>query len=224
MTDLWTILIPLAITTAVMPIELTLTILLLRSSDGRVKAAAWVAGMGLVRLVQFAIFGVVLDRAMDDGTPGPDPIEGAFLLVVGMVLLVSVGRKLTNQPDEDAPPPRWMTTLSGVSADRAFLMGAGLVGLSPKHWAFTFAAIGAIGEAQLEPVAAWIVFAVWIVGAMAPHIAALLAVVISPRRAEPMLVRAGDALERSSRTLMIVLGLVFGVWFVWKALVAFGLL
>jgi len=38
--------------------------------------------MTVVRLLQFAVFGVVLDRATDDGTPGTSPVEGALLLVV----------------------------------------------------------------------------------------------------------------------------------------------
>jgi hypothetical protein len=223
MNELWTTLIPLAVATAVLPIQVAITVLMLRSPGGRGRAGAWVAGMTVVRLAQYAVFGFVLDRAMADADDGPSPVEGALLLVVAVLLLVSAARKLANQPDEDAPPPRWMTMVDGVFPGRAFLMGAGLVGLSPKLWAFTLGAIGAIGEADLSPVEGWLVFAIWVAAAEALHLLALLAAVIAPVRADAFLARAGTTLERYSRPLMVGIGVVFGVWFLLKALAAFGL-
>jgi hypothetical protein len=222
MTDLWTTLIPLAIATAVLPVQLAITVLLLRSDHGRAKAAAWIAGMTVVRVAQYAVFGVVLERAMDDAGPGPSPVEGALLLVVAVLLLVSPARKLARQPDEDAPPPRWMTAVEGLGRGRAFLMGAGLVGLSPKLWAFTLGAVGAIADADLDPTAGWLVFAAWVVAAQSLHLLALLAAVVAPVRADALLGAAADLLERHSRPVMIGIGLVFGGWFLVKALVAFG--
>jgi hypothetical protein len=223
MIDLWTTLIPLAAATAILPIQVAVTILMVRSSGGRARAGAWIAGMSIVRLLQYAVFGVLLDRAMDDGDATPSAVEGALLLLVAVFLLVSAGRKILDQPDEDAPPPRWMTIVGAVSPGRAFLMGAALVVLSPKLWAFTLGAIGAISHAQLAPVAGWLVFVVWVVAAEALHLAAWLAVVVAPEWADGVLVRAGAALERHSRRLMVAVGLVFGTWFLVKAFVAFGI-
>lgn len=222
MTDLWTTLVPLAVTTAVLPIQLAITILMLRSAGGPARAGAWIGGMTLVRLIQYGVFGVVLAQATDDGLGGTSAVEGALLLVVAVVLLVSAARKAANQPDEDAPPPRWMSIVDGVSSGRAFLMGAGLVAFSPKLWAFTLGAIGAIGDAQLGPGEGWIVFAVWVVMAQALHVIALLSATLFPARAAPALARAGLALERYSRPLVIAISLLFGVWFILKALSAFG--
>ena len=222
MIELWTTLIPLAVTTAVLPVQLTITILMLRSSGGRARAGAWIGGMTVVRLLQYAFFGVVLERAVDDGEPGTSHVEGALLLVVGVLLLVSAARKAANQPDEDAPPPRWMTMVDGVSPGRAFLMGAGLVAFSPKLWAFTLGAIGAIGDAQPSTVEGWIVFVVWVVMAQGLHLLALVSAVLVPQRAESLLARAGVALERNSRPLVIGVSVAFGAWFLLKALSAFG--
>jgi len=222
MTDLWTTLIPLALATAVLPIQIMITLLLLRSDGGRAKGIAWVAGLATVRLVQYALFGFVLEQAVADPAPGPSPVEGALLLVVAVLLYVSAARKLANQPDEDAPPPRWMTMLEVASPWRAFAMGAGIVGFSPKLWAFTLGAIGAIAEAELGPAGGWLVYLVWLVAALSVHLIAVLGVLLAPRRAEPVLVRAGDALEARGRPLMIGIGLVFGTWFLLKALVSFG--
>jgi hypothetical protein len=223
MIDLWTTLIPLAVATAILPIQVAVTILMVRSSGGRARAGAWITGMSIVRLLQYAVFGVVLERAMDDGDAPASAVEGTLLLIVAVLLLVSAGRKVLDQPDEDAPPPRWMSIVSTVSPRRSFLMGAALVALSPKLWAFTLGAIGAISDAQLAPLAGWLVFVVWVVAAEALHLAAWLAVVIAPERADAVLARAGAALERHGRGLMVAVGLVFGTWFLLKALVAFGI-
>lgn len=222
MTELWTTLLPLAVATAVLPVQLAITILLLRSAGGRARAGAWIAGMTVVRLVQYAVFGRILEQATADPVTGTSPVEGALLLIVAVLLLVSAARKVANQPDEDAPPPRWLTSVDGITTGRAFLMGAGLVALSPKLWAFTLGAIGAIGDAALDPAAGWAVFVVWVAAAESLHLLALLAAVIAPARAEVLLARAGDVLERRSRELMIGVGLVFGIWFLLKALAAFG--
>ena len=48
MTDLWTTLIPIAIATTLMPVELTFTLLMLRSPGGRSRAGAWIAGKTVV--------------------------------------------------------------------------------------------------------------------------------------------------------------------------------
>lgn len=178
--------------------------------------------MTLVRLLQYAVFGLILEPAMDGAVSGTSPVEGTLLLVVAVMLLVSAARKIARQPDEDAAPPRWMTMVDGISSGRAFLMGASLVALSPKLWAFTLGAIGAVLDAELDPAAGWAVFIIWVVAAEALHLLALLAAVVVPARADVLLARAGGALERHSREVMIGVGLVFGTWFLLKALAAFG--
>jgi hypothetical protein len=222
MTDLGTTLIPLAIATAVLPIQITVTLLLLRSDGSRASGFAWVLGLAAVRLVQYALFGFVLEQAVGDSTSGPSPVEGALLLVVAVLLYVSAARKLAHQPDEDAPPPRWMTMLDDASPRMAFAMAAGIVAFSPKLWAFTLGAIGAIGESDLGVAGGWLAYLVWLVAALSIHLIAVLAVVLAPGRAGPLLGRAGATLEARGRSLMIGVGLVFGTWFLVKALVSFG--
>jgi hypothetical protein len=224
MTELWGSLIPLAIASAILPVQITITFLLLRAPGGRATALAWVGGMTLVRLAQWLVFGVILERAVDDGEPGTSAVEGALLLVVAVVFLVSAARKLAKQPDEDAPPPRWMTAASGVPPGRGFLMGAGVVGLSAKLWAFTLAAIGAIADAGLGAAGGLAVFVVFTLIAEAIHLAAIGFAFVAPARTQVVLGSAIGALERHSRTLMVGLGLVFGAWFLVRSLTAFGIL
>ena len=224
MTDLWTILVPLAVGSALIPIEIALTVVVLRAPGGIPKALAWVGGMTAVRLAQLAIVGPVVDAAVDDGEPGTSVIEAAFLLLVGVLFLVIAARKATNQPDEDAPPPAWMTLMDGVSAGRAFLMGAAVIGLNPKLWAFTIAALGAIGDAELGVAASVGVFVVFVIAAQSVHLAAIGVSVVAPERSRAMLDGMNAWLERHSRVLLIGLSLVFGLWLVVRSLTAFGIL
>jgi threonine/homoserine/homoserine lactone efflux protein len=222
--ELWSILIPIAIATTLMPVELTFTLVMLRSPGGRDRAAAWIAGKTVTRLAQYALLAGILTTAVDDGEPGTSPVEGALLLVVAMLLLVAAARKAANQPDEDAPPPRWMTTVAAVQPGRAFLFGAGWVAISPKLWAFTLAAIGAIADADLGAAKGWLVYVVFILMASGIHLAALALAVAAPARADRTLGRVVDTLERHSRPVLILVSAAFGLWFLVKALRAFGIL
>ena len=224
MIDLWSTLIPIAIATTLMPVELTLTLVMLRSPGGRSRAGAWVAGKTVARLVQYALLGGILVTAVDDGEPGTSAVEGALLLVLAVLLLVAAARKALNQPDEDAPPPRWMTMVAGIQPARAFVLGAGFVAVSPKLWAFTLAAIGAIADAELGAAEGWLVYVVFIVLATGLHLAALILAAVDPARSDATLGRLVDALERYSRPIVISMSTAFGIWFLLKALRAFTIL
>ncbi|HEX5828438.1 MAG TPA: GAP family protein [Candidatus Limnocylindrales bacterium] len=223
--DLVTSLVPLAVASAILPVQITITILLLQAQGGRAKALAWVTGMTVVRLAQWVVFGVVIGTASAaQEEAGAGPIQATLLLVVAVLFLVSAVRKLLDQPDEDAPPPRWMAAVSGIGAGRAFLFGAAAVGLSPKLWAFTLGAIAAIADAGLGVAGGWGAFLAFVLAAESIHLALIAAAFASPARADALLGSVSATLERHNRTLMIGLGLVFGTWFLLKALAAFGLL
>ena len=224
MPELWTTLLPLAIGSAVIPIEIALTIGALRAPGGVRTALAWVGGMTVVRLAQLLLLGPVIEVAVDDGQPGTSVAEASILLVVGVLFLVIAARKATNQPDEDAPPPGWMALLDGASAGRAFLMGAAVIAVNPKLWAFTIAAIGAIGDAQLGGPASVGAFLVFVIVAQSVHLTAIAVTALAPDRAKVVLDSLNAWLERYSRTLLIGLSVVFGVWLLLLALESFGIL
>ena len=226
MIDLWTTLIPLIVGSAILPVQIAITILLLRSEGGRLTAVAWVSGMTAVRLAQGVVFGLLLGAAAAEAGDGegPGPIASTLLLVIGVVFLVTAARKLLDQPDEDAPPPRWMAMVESMTPARAFLLGAGMVAISAKLWAFTLGAIGAIADADLGQPAAIAAYLVFVVAAASIHLAAIGVTVVAPDRAGPLLGRASGLLQRYSRAMMVGLGLVFGSWFILRALGGFGVL
>jgi threonine/homoserine/homoserine lactone efflux protein len=223
MTDVWTILIPLAVGSALIPVEIALTVVVLRAPGGIPKALAWVGGMTAVRLAQLLVLGPIVDVAVDDGETGTSVAEGAILLLVGVLFLVIAARKAANQPDEDAPPPAWMTLMDDVSTPRAFGMGAAVIGLNPKLWAFTIAALGAIGDADLGGAASVAVFLVFVIAAQSVHLGAIGISILAPDRSREVLDGMNAWLERRSRALLIGLSAVFGAWLIARSLAAFGI-
>jgi threonine/homoserine/homoserine lactone efflux protein len=225
MTEPWPTLVPLMIGSAALPIQIAVTVLLLQSSSGRITAVAWVAGMTAIRLGQGIVFGLVLGAADETGgDAGAGLVESTLLLVVAILLLVMAGKVLLRQPDEDAPTPKWMALVEAATPGRAFLLGLAMTGLSAKLWAFTLGAIGAIVDAgNGQPASTW-TFLAFVVGAQSVHLAAVGAAFAMPDRAGAWLEHLSAALRRHNRTIMIALGLVFGVWFLAKALRGFGVL
>jgi hypothetical protein len=226
MNDLWTTLIPLVIASAVLPLQITVTILLAQGTVGHVAAAAWVAGMVMFRVGQGLVFGLVLGQgvAEAEGPARPGPIASTLLLVVGVFLLVSAVRSWLREPDDDAPPPRWMAVLGSATPGQAFAAGAVVVGASPKLWVFTLGAIGAIAEANLDKGAAAALYLAFTFTALSVHIAIVGLAYLSPVRAVAILGRMSDALSSNARPVKIALGLILGTWFLLKALAGLGLL
>lgn len=218
-------LLPLMIGSAVLPIQIAVTVLLLQSSAGRIAGAAWVAGMTLVRLGQGLVFGVILETAVaGEGPQRPGPIASTLLLVAAVVFVISAVKAWRKEPDHDAPPPAWMAKIDSVSPGQALLAGVGVVALSPKLWVFTMAAIAAIAEsdATVTGSAGW--FLLFVVAAESVHLGLVGLAYLAPDRAAALLPRVSGALARNGRVIKIVLGLGFGAWFFVKALGGFGVI
>jgi hypothetical protein len=225
MSELWSTLIPLIIGSALVPVHLIATILVLRSSADRLPAVAWVAGMTTVRLVQGAIFLILLDRAYADASDEDAlAITSALLLVIAVILLVNAVRKILDQPDEEAPSPQWMAMFNGTSPGRAFMLGAGLILVDPKAWVFTLGAIGAIEYADLAPASMVLTYLAFAVLAASSHAALVGMAVVAPERANALLATIARWLEANSRALLIVVSLAFGAYFLIKALGGLGVI
>jgi hypothetical protein len=223
MADLWGTLVPLIVGSVLPPIQLVVTILLLRSERGRITAVAWVAGMIVARLVIGALVSLFVSSDEVDAVSevgGAQPVLGTVLLIVALLFLTMAGRKLLAGDDPDAPPPAWITKTSTMTPGTAFLLGAALMTVGVKFLVFTVGAATATVEAQVSQTAA-VAFAVLASG---QHLLVLLAAIAAPERSAPALDRVATTLEERSRVVMIGLSLVFGVWFFVKALDAFAIL
>ena len=225
MSELWLTLLPLIVISTIDPIHLIAVVLILRGR-GPVPALGWVAGATLVRLLQALVFGVLLASAEQatEVAEAPRIVEATLLLALSVLLLVNAVRSILKQPDEDAPTPGWMTMLTGASAGRASVLGMVFTVANPKLWLFTLGAIGAILEADLTAPAAASTFLIFAVLAVSVLLVLIIGRAVAPVPANRVLGAIDAWLQGNLRGIKIVVGLVFGAWFLLNSLTKFGLL
>ena len=225
MGSLWAGLAPFIIASALMPIELVITLALL-GTPGRVRtASAALSGMVLVRLLQGLVFGMILHWGRRDDTQGGHGwVVSSVLLVVALLLLVTAVRELLGGDDSDDPPPKWMTALSSMTPGKAFLLGAAVIVISVKLWVFTFAAIGVIGDTGMPRSTNAVTYIAFVLLGVSTHLAIIAAAAFFPKRSAAFLDGSLRWLQDHNRVIMIALGLVFGGWFLYKGLHGFGII
>lgn len=183
------------------------------------KAIAFVAGTTIVRLLQGIVFGFILrNAAAVGGADGPSPVVSVLLSVLGILLLISAVKKLMNQDDPDAPPPKWLTAFDRATAFVLLGMGALATLIAPKLWVFTLSALGIVRGANLEPWDEFKIFLLYILAAEVLLILPLLLYAIAPRQSATMLNVASDWLMKYNKQITVVASLVFGILFLWKGL------
>jgi len=212
-------LLPLVIGAAAVPIPIIIVLLLLGSQGGLLKGAAFIGGAIAVRLAQGIVFGYIFssDPAATSET-GANLVVSTLLIVLGVLMLITAFRKWDKEDDPDAPPPKWMAALGGLSALKAFGMGAALVAIAAKQWVFTLSAIGVIGKAQLTPPASIGLFLFYVLAVQALGLIAVIAYAVAPRPAGRVIARACEWLERNDRRILIAFSLIFGLFFLFKGI------
>jgi hypothetical protein len=212
-------LLPLVIGAALLPASIILALFLLRGEGGVLKALAFAAGAMTVRLVQGVLFGYVFGAAADAyGESGSNLITSTLLVVVGLVMLISAVTKWRKEADPDAPPPKWMAVVGGLSALQAFGVGALLMALSIKQWVFTLSAIAVIEQGELSHAGNVLAYLLFVLAAQSLVLAPILVSAVAPTQAARMLDAMQGWLERNSRVIVITVLLIFGVWLLWKGI------
>ena len=98
------------------PAWIIMTLILLRSKAGVIKATAFAAGATTVRVLQYILFGYVFGEAVSKSSESAfDFVTSTLLLVAGVFLLITALKTWFKEYDPDAPPPKWMSALGGVS-------------------------------------------------------------------------------------------------------------
>ncbi len=91
-------------------------------------ATAFVGGATLMRLVQGVLFGYVLGSSGE----GDGRISSLLLLLMGILLWITAIKKWRKEDDPDGPPPKWMSSIDGMSPLRAFRSGCATGGCRPE--------------------------------------------------------------------------------------------
>ena len=94
MLDMWSSLVPLILGSALEPIEMGITIMLLGTRSRLRAAGAWVAGHVSTRLLQGLVFGTILHwgTRSADSTHPHHWIVSTVLLVVALLFLITAAR------------------------------------------------------------------------------------------------------------------------------------
>ena len=222
MSTVWSALLPLALASMLVPVQWTLTILIVRSSVWR--AVAFVLGNITVRLLQGLLFFAFIPEP-SDGEAEPRAAVALLLLAAGTLLLVKAFRSLMKDaPDEDAPPPRWIGSASTMSAGRAYLVGAGLLAIGAKFWVFTMSAVAVLDYADLPVGTTAAASGLFALLAVLPSLTIIAVTALAPSRSAALLDSASAWLARNTSRIVTGICLVVGVWFVVKALGDLGIL
>jgi hypothetical protein len=211
-------LLPLVVGAALLPAWIILALFLLRGEGGVRKALAFAAGAMTVRLVQGVLFGYVFGAAADAYGESGSNLITSTLLLVGLVMLISAVTKWRKEADPDAPPPKWMAVLGGLSALKAFGTGALLMALSIKQWVLTLSAIAVIEQAPLSHTGNVLAYLFFVLAAQSLVLAPILVSAVAPTQAARMLDAMQGWLERNSRVIVITVLLIFGGWLLWKGI------
>ena len=114
--------------------------------------------------------------------------------------------------------------IDSITPPRALALGAGVVLIGAKFWVFTLAAINAIGAADLGQGVAVLAFLVFVLLAESVLLVMIGVAYLLPARSGALLDSVIHFLTRHNRVIVIVIGAVFGTWFLVKALNGLGVL
>jgi hypothetical protein len=199
----------LAVGGAIAPPLLLLTILFLSSLRPLPNAIALVIGY-LAAGVALGMVGLTLFGGAEGAV---STVTSVLSATVGGLLIVLGLRSLLNTPDPDAPPPRWMESVSFMTPAKAFGIGMVLFPIQIKNLAIFIACINLIATARFSPQGS-IVALVLVLLIFAMPVLVLIALYTAvPQRASNMLVSLRVWMEKNNRTITVVLCFVFGVFF-----------
>lgn len=210
-------LLPLVLASMALPVWIIITLLLLRGQGGVAKAAGFAAGAILARSLVIFVFHFVFGSAADQENAESSGLIGSTLLtMVGILLLIAAYKKWRKEEDPDAPPPKWMATLGGLTPSKAFGMGALLMLVAVKQWVFTLSAIAIVEEAQQGTVETVLAFIFFVLGSMSLVLLPVILSAVVPKLAAGVLEKVMGVLERYNRPITIGVSLIFGAWFLFK--------
>lgn len=210
--ELLGVLLPLVIASALVPIQLTITLILLRSSF--TTASMWVAGMTVARLAQAALVlfaasaGAIEVRQAD----GPSELLSYLFLGVAAVFYLTAAKQTRRAAGERVETPAWLGKAQSPRPMTAFGWGVGYLTLSVKSASLNMAGVAAIAESGLveRTLLATLLF---IAICEAGHLALLATAALEPDRARTRLDAIDGWLARHDRVIVISMGAVFGTWF-----------
>jgi len=222
--DVWGMLLPLIIASALVPIQLTVTVLLLRSSLK--GAAAWVGGITAARLAEAAIVIAAESTGVlaSGGLASPPRWASVLTIAVAALFYATAIRQLVRPMDIEAATPKWLQRAGDISTPALFGMGMAYLALSVKSSVINVVGIAAIVATGAEGLRLALGVFVFVALAEAGHLAILSTALASPAKSAARLAALDAWLSRNSRVIVVAIGGVFGTWFMAVGLRGLGVL
>lgn len=213
-------LLPLAMVVALSPPPIIAVVVMLIGERGRVNAPVFLAGwiVGLVAIGLVVLSAASLGDASEAGEPAT--WVRVLKLALGLVLLALAVRGWRRRSDDggEAPTPKWMEALEGITATKAAGLGLALSALNPKNIVLTIAAGAAIAQTGIPAAEQAIAYAGFIaVASLGVATPVVLSAVLGARSREP-LDRISGWMTANNAAVMAVLLLVIGVMLIGDAI------
>ena len=205
---------PLAFGAALSPTLLTVIVLLLAGGKTRRPAVAFAAGTATLSVAAGAAVLLVFRGALD----APHHVTGHRGAIVdtvcGVLLLGLAVRTMMHTPTPDEPTARHL-----LGSRAAFALGLGIMASNFSSLVLYFAALKDIVRSQAGTPTTVIVTGVFIVIMLLPVELPLVLTVLVPDSSARILDAIGTSVKRHSRTIAIVVLVVFGVYLLLKGVV-----
>ncbi len=202
---------PLAIGAAVSPTVLTVVVLLLAGAKTRRDAVAFAIGTALVSVAIGLAVLFVFNRALEAHHDSAGHRSAVVDVVLGLVLLALAVREVVARPKAKEPKARRELGVGG-----AFALGAAVMAANFSSLVLYLAALKEIVRADVATVSELVVTAVFIVIMLLPAEVPLLLTVVAPDSSQRILTSIGASVKRHSRTITIVVLVVFGAYLLAK--------
>ena len=193
------------------PLPLTAFLVILPSTRGARKGAAFVFGW----LVSLAIVVAVTVLATGNNPPKPATAPSLAALAVKIVLGVVLVRiavrhiRARGQPKPSKKPPKWQAHVDSMSPWFALALAPTL-----QPWLLIGAGAATVVEAKLSSWESFLALALYCVLASSSYLAMEIYAVVRPAQSQAFLVRCRTWVDSHTDQAIIVGSLIIGFWFI----------
>ena len=193
------------------PLPLTAFLVILPSTRGARKGAAFVFGW----LVSLAIVVTVTVLATGNNPPKPATAPSLAALAVKIVLGVVLVRiavrhiRARGQPQPPRKPPKWQAHVDSMSPWFALALGPML-----QPWVLIGAGAATVAEAKLSSWETFLALGLYCVLASSSYLAMEIYAVVRPAQSQALLVRCRTWVDSHTDQAIIAGSLIIGLWFI----------
>ena len=193
------------------PLPLTAFLVVLPSSRGALKGAAFVFGW----LVSLAVVVTITVTATGNDPPKPATVPSLAALAVKIVLGVVLVRiavrhiRARSQPKPPKKPPKWQAHVDSMSPWFAMALAPTL-----QPWVLIGLGAATVVEAKLSSWESFLALGLYCVLASSSYLAMEIYAVVRPAESQALLVRCKTWVDSHIDQAIIIGSLFIGLWFI----------